>query len=73
MNGEPGTGIPRRGCSSRLRFKDGLFAAAALNMFNRHSPVLAMTSTAQTANVLQALLLSVAQRHFSHQPTMPTR
>ncbi|NLO74949.1 MAG: alpha-N-arabinofuranosidase [candidate division WS1 bacterium] len=46
------------GLFQQAPLKDGLFAAAALNMFNRHSPVLAMTSTAQTANVLQALLLT---------------
>jgi alpha-L-arabinofuranosidase len=38
--------------------KDGLFTAAALNMFNRHCTGLAMTNMAQTANVLQSVLLT---------------
>lgn len=38
--------------------KDGLFAAAALNMFNRHCDSVVMTNMAQTANVLQAVILT---------------
>lgn len=38
--------------------KDGLFAAAALNMFNRHCDSVVMTNMAQTLNVLQAFLLT---------------
>jgi alpha-N-arabinofuranosidase len=38
--------------------KDGLFTAAALHMYQRHRQAVSMTNLAQTANVLQSLLLT---------------
>jgi len=46
------------GLCQQSPLKDGLFAGAALNMFNRHAAGLSMTNLAQTANVLQAVLLT---------------
>ncbi len=38
--------------------KDGLFAAAVLNMFNRYCKAISMANIAQTVNVLQAVILT---------------
>jgi alpha-N-arabinofuranosidase len=38
--------------------KDGLFTAAALHMYQRHCAAVTMTNMAQTANILQSLLLT---------------
>ena len=46
------------GLYQQSALRDGLFTAAALNMFNNHCDSIVMTNMAQTVNVLQAVILT---------------